>query len=447
MKTVVKFWSVAILINVSLVISTFAQKGVEDGSRFGHGEDSINCLRNYSIYKEYFKQNNYADAIGPWRQMYRECPASYENMYIDGIKMYKTFIDKEKDAAKQAALLDTLEMVYNQRVKYFKKEGEMVGRFAYDFLMVRRSDINDVAKGYGLLEKSIDLEKNKSLSFVVSMFFTSTALLYSNQKLTADQVIQNYTKASDIIDARLKAKPDDAEWTKVKEAVDQNFAASKVASCETLVGIFEPKFKQNPDDIDLVKKIIKMLSDNNCNKTNLYEQVVERQYKAEPSAKAAFDIANMFYAKEKYDKAVEYYKQAIEKETEATEKAKYNNILGNIYLSVFKQGETAKRYALEALKLRSAWGEPYLLIGKSYILARESCGSNDFERNAIFWVAVDKFVQAKNVDASVADEANNLISTYSKHFPNNENAFFYGIKPGDTYKVGCWINENTTARF
>ena len=187
--------------------------------------------------------------------------------------------------------------------------------------------------------------------------------------------------------------------------------------------------------------------DYKCNKTDLYEQTVERQIKAEPSAKASFDFANLLYSKEKYDKAVEYYKQAIEKETDASEKAKYCNILGNVYLSVYKQPETAKRYAVDAIKLKEGWGEPYILIGKAYVLARESCGSNDFERNAIFWVAVDKFIQAKNVDSSVTEEANSLISTYSKYFPNNENAFFYGIKPGDTYKVGCWINESTTARF
>lgn len=35
--------------------AVFAQKGVEDGSRFGHGEDSLRCLQNISIYSEYVK--------------------------------------------------------------------------------------------------------------------------------------------------------------------------------------------------------------------------------------------------------------------------------------------------------------------------------------------------------------------------------------------------------
>ena len=39
--------------------AVFAQKGVEDGSQFGHGQDSINCLQNISIYSEYVKTNNF----------------------------------------------------------------------------------------------------------------------------------------------------------------------------------------------------------------------------------------------------------------------------------------------------------------------------------------------------------------------------------------------------
>ena len=41
--------------------AVFAQKGVEDGSRFGHGQDSLNCLKNISVYTEYVKTNNFKE--------------------------------------------------------------------------------------------------------------------------------------------------------------------------------------------------------------------------------------------------------------------------------------------------------------------------------------------------------------------------------------------------
>jgi tetratricopeptide (TPR) repeat protein len=448
MKTEMRILIFTAITFLSVALSVQAQKGIQDGSKYGHGQDSIDCIRNFSIYKEYYKQGNYKDAMQPWRALYRDCPKSYESMYVDGIKMYNSFIQKETNPANQALLLDTLEMIYMQRIKYFNKRGEMLGRFAGDFLQVRRTEVADAEKAYKLLEESISLEKNKSMPFVISSYFTSSIVLFNNQKLTADKVIENYNNVSDIIEARLTAKPGDPDWLKVKESVDQNFAAFPGATCENLIAIFGPKFEKEPENLEVIKKISKMLDDRKCTDAPLYEKVVEKQYQLEPSAKSAYYIANLFLKKEKYDKSVEYFKQAIEKETDPKDKANYYYLLGSIVLSQYDQPEQARRYALEAIKLRGDWGAPYILIGKCYISSRNTCTTEEFKRNAIFWVAVDKFVQAKSADPSSTDEANGLIREYSKYFPNKENAFFYGIKPGDPYKIDyCWIGETTTARF
>ena len=75
------------------VLPAISQKGIEDGSKYGKGQDSINCIKNLSLYKEFFKHNNYKDAIGPWRKVFSECPASSERMYVEGITMYRKFIE------------------------------------------------------------------------------------------------------------------------------------------------------------------------------------------------------------------------------------------------------------------------------------------------------------------------------------------------------------------
>ena len=54
---------------------------------------------------------------------------------------------------------------------------------------------------------------------------------------------------------------------------------------------------------------------------------------------------------------------------------------------------------------------------------------------------------SKNMDSSVAELANKKIASYSKYLPTNEDAFFNGYKEGDTYTVGCWINESTKVRI
>lgn len=51
-----------------------AQKGVEDGSRFGHGKDSVDCLNNISLYQEYLKTKNYTDAYTYWQKVFTDAP-------------------------------------------------------------------------------------------------------------------------------------------------------------------------------------------------------------------------------------------------------------------------------------------------------------------------------------------------------------------------------------
>ena len=53
---------------------------------------------------------------------------------------------------------------------------------------------------------------------------------------------------------------------------------------------------------------------------------------------------------------------------------------------------------------------------------------------------------AKKVDPEQAGKANELIKHYSQLFPINEDVFMWTLKDGNTYKVGGWINENTTVR-
>ncbi len=80
-------------LSLLFVLPAISQKGIADGSKYGKGQDSINCIKNLSLYREFFKHNNYKDAISPWRGVFSECPASSEKMYVEGITMYRSFIE------------------------------------------------------------------------------------------------------------------------------------------------------------------------------------------------------------------------------------------------------------------------------------------------------------------------------------------------------------------
>ena len=66
------FLSVALFL--ATVMSANAQKGVDNGTQFGSGEDSIRCLTNISLFIPYAKVNNFQDAYPYWKIAYDECP-------------------------------------------------------------------------------------------------------------------------------------------------------------------------------------------------------------------------------------------------------------------------------------------------------------------------------------------------------------------------------------
>lgn len=128
------------------------------------------------------------------------------------------------------------------------------------------------------------------------------------------------------------------------------------------------------------------------------------------------------------------------------EKATYLYQLARLESTKSDQFASSRTHALEAARLKTGWGDPYILIGNLYASSSAICNENEFQQRSVFWVAIDQFVKAKSIDTSKTAEANELINRYSQYFPNVEDAFFYGYQEGQEYTVGCWINEKTKVR-
>ena len=57
MKT--KFFTLVFFCLMMALPDMQAQKGVDDGSKYGHGDDSVRCVTNLSLYREYARQKDY----------------------------------------------------------------------------------------------------------------------------------------------------------------------------------------------------------------------------------------------------------------------------------------------------------------------------------------------------------------------------------------------------
>jgi tetratricopeptide (TPR) repeat protein len=430
---------------ITLFQGVNAQKGIETGTMYGKGEDSIRCIMNLSLYIEFYRHKNYSDAIGPWRIVFNECPASRESLHAYGIEMYREFLEKEKDPVKAGAYCDTIMMIHDQRIKYFGGEGSVLGRKGVDLLRYRRQDGAEYVKeGYEYLKRSIELEGDKSSPVVITTFMSASISLLMNSLLSNEQVINDYVMASNILDGQL-SKRADSRTKMAKEAVDSNIKESGAMTCENIILVFGPKFPQESTNKEFLLKLTEFLTIAQCENEELYANASVKLYEIEPSAEAAYNLARLFLRKEDYKSASEFYQEAIENSVNPDDKANYYYELALLNFQYLKSYPLAVQYATEATKLRPEWGDPYILIGTSYLSGRSDYSDN-FEQQAVFWIAVDMFQRALSVDSSAADRALSLIRDYSSYFPTLEDLFFRSIKEGDPYLVKGWINRTTTAR-
>lgn len=426
-----------------------------------YGEDSVTCVINISLYREFYKQWKASDYTSqsinevhkPWRWVFNNCPMGSENIYVDGVNVMQYRIEKEKDASKKEKLIDTLMMIYDQRIEYFpdhyrtgqSQVGTILGRKGIDLYTYAP---NRYEETYNTLKKSLELDGNSTDGSVLIYYFRSVIKMAKKAKIDSTEIVDAYDRVIDILDFNIKgleASGDD-RWAEIYKNFKGNIDATfePFATCEDLVKLFSKKYKANPNDINLLSKITSNLDKRNCTDDPLYLNASEKLHKLQPSPESAYLIGRLLLKEEEYNKAIPYLEESTKSEDLERAHSAYK-LLAEV-LRATKNYPRSRQMALKAIELNPNDGTPYITIGDLYASSAKQCGDNEFTSRVAYWAAIDKYEQAKRVDPSVAETANKRIADYRVYFPSLETIFFYDYKEGDTYTVECWFTERTTIR-
>lgn len=435
-----------LLIAAISTLQSFGQTGAEEDSRFGSGKDSIRCLKNLSLYVEFYKQNNYEDAVNPWTIVYNECPRATKNIYLHGENMLTDAIENTDDQAKKEKLVDSLMQLYDKRIEYFDQRGFVLSKKGLDFIKYSENTIDNFKKGYDFLEESIKLRGNESSLSVLVVFLNTTSTLFKNDEVSTETILENYSETHGIAENQLENHSGSSRYQKAMETLDKIFEGSGAATCDNLITLYKPKFEKNNDDQDFMVKLIDILEDSKCTDRDFYMDVKIRLNEVEPKPERAHELAQLYYENDNIEKAIQYFKQAIDLQDDNEKKAEYYMQLASLTFEDMDDMPNAREYALKAAEADPNNGKPYIFIGRMYTKSVDQCGEDDFEKKAVLWAAVDKFQKAKKVDPDLEEEANDYIKSYKPRFPDKKTIFFENYQIGDSYEVGCWINETTTVR-
>jgi tetratricopeptide (TPR) repeat protein len=422
--------------------------------------DDNDFKTEFSLYTEFYKQKNYTAAKPHWENLYNGYPKSTTNLYIQGAKMFESFIINSKTDADRDKNIDRLMKIYDQRIKYFGQEGYLLGRKGTSFLKYKLDPARKAALegeelkeaykiGYEYLNKSAAAQGDKTEIPVLVVLMQTTRALFKLGELPKETVVSNYDKCNKLIN-NAKAANTDASFVEKAEVaqayIEEIFGKSGAADCEALLSIFTPQFEENNDDAEFIKNILRRLRRAKCDDSELYEKGTERLYELDPSAEAAFNMARRYLKLDDMEKAKGYYKQAMEQETDQDLLATYYYEYGVFVYAKERAYSEARTYARKAISIKPDYCEANMLIGDIYVAASNKYSGDAFEKAAIFWLASDYYSKARRGEDCSLDAAGK-IANYKKYFPKKEEGFMRDVKDGAPFKIEGWINETTKARL
>jgi tetratricopeptide (TPR) repeat protein len=439
-------------------INDLALTEVKDGK---YGKDSANCVKNLSLYREFYKQwsaSKYKDAnlvqqtLNSWRYCFLNCPSVSKNIYIHGDKLINYYINSNKtDSIKRFAYVDTLMMIYDQRIQYFGDDKSvnkemLIGRKAADLMKYRP---NEAKTYYPWFVESFNVLKAESEPTTLFYFYVATIRYVQQGFADKDLILENYVNIEDALEYNLQKYAEDSvnlnKYSSVDNNIEQNI--SKFATCEKLIELYGPKLDADPDNLALAKNIVKFFEKRRCTKSDVYFKALEKVHAKEPNAESAFSMGKLAFEREQYSKAKPYLEEACNTlpDSLVSKKSSAYLLLAEVYRSL-NQYSAARNAALKVLDYNPKEGMVYIIIGDLYVNSAGDCTVQGLR--VAYWAAADKYSRAITIsdDEKVKDLAQKKLAAIRGNFPEKQDVFMRNLSDGQTITIECWINEQTTVR-
>ncbi len=408
------------------------------------------CLKALSLYREFRDQKNIDDAFDPWRTAYDICPKAAKTLYTDGVDFYAYKIKNSDDGAEQNAFLDSLLAVYDKRIVHFGEKGKVLG---YKGTQMFKYRSNQPLKAYKVLKEAVEISKERTQPGVLDIYYRTMFEAFKNGEIEREDLLTEYLVISEYIDqGRSKTKEAYYKYyDKAKDNINEYFVL--IAQCEDINPLAKKKFEEAPNDPENIKKLAKIMTKRECTESETFIKIAKKLNEIEPSHESSYTLGVALLKQAKYGESLTYFKKAIELSPEDnTELESYYLAAGGAAAAI-GQNATANTYARKALEINGNSGKAYMLIGDAIAGSASSCGGNEFETKAVYWLAVDYYQKAKSVDPDVASSANSKIGSYSARFPDKKLMFQYSMVDGsgnakkEPVKIGCWINQEVMPRL
>jgi hypothetical protein len=395
-----------------------------------------------SVYRELYKQKRYYMAMDSWRVLFDKYPDASEKQYVDGVTMYRQFIEDAAEGQPRENKIDTLMLLYDRRMEHFGGKGNILGRKGNDLLRYRGSDLDQVALAYGMLKESLEVQGTKSRDVVMQNYISAGLILQKADRIDKIQILEDYFKIIGLLD---QLEGTSSRWDRTRVSIDDMILNEDILSCAGLDLYFGTQFDRHREDPDLLHKMINYYERSGCRQSDLYLLASANLYRLDPDPEQAHELALLYIEREDLENASFYLQMALTDDKLSGEtRADWFYKLSIISLAKEEPCE-AIQYAREAIANRNDYAKAYIALGDAFIASLKQL-DDEFQQQSAFWAAADKYRAAARMDPSLTEESNEKLILCTGHFPNKEDIFFQDLKVGSSYRVGGCIQESTTIR-
>lgn len=437
----------SILSGALLVIALFASNSLnaqcKDWTWPTDPEKKAKAEEKITLYDDFRKNEDFAKAKIHLQWLLVNTPDLNTSIYINGADIYDNLASAEKNPARKFELIDSVLLLYDLRVKFCNEEANVVNRKALVALKYYANENGKEAYTLGLLDQAFKLNGNNILDGTIIPYMQVVKINKLKLKnLSDEQVLERYDLVMGILDSKIKkvlseGKPTD-RYTGMKEDVDKILITMVKVDCDFVRTNLGPKFKKNPKDISLAKKIFAFMLQDKCTDDPLWLQAAEEISLVEKDYGLLKNLAIRYLSMENYTRANQYFNQASELAPNNSDKADICIYQGSIEAKKgSKQG--ARDLYRQAIATDGNKKEAYEKIGDLYYGSFPECAKKESmaEDRAVYLAAYDMYQRAGDAKK---------MAMAKDQFPSKEDIFLVNLSAGDSQRVGCWIQETTTVR-
>lgn len=431
-------------------------------------EEDMNTL---SIFSEYAKAKNYDAAFEPWMELRKRNPKFNRAIYTYGERILKDKI-KKTSGGEKVNFINDLVKLYVERGMYFENKtpkGEFMAKscqLKYDNRKILNIGTQELYDCFDAAYKTDQKTFTNPKSLYT--YFSLMVDLYDAGKKPAQALFNKYDDVSEKIEFEIKnytqklnkfvSQDEEVQLSskdarKVKSYNSYLNAYSKIvgsvdsklgerANCENLIPLYNRDFEEFKNDGVWLQRAMNRMFTKECTDDPLFVKIVQQKNTLEPNASTAYYLGILKEKGGNWKEALGYYNQAVDLETDSFDKAKRLSSLASKFRKKGSYGQ-ARSYYRKALAQNPSLGSAHIAIAQMYAKSAKNCGTDNFSKRAVYWLAAQEARKAGRVDASLKKAAASTVANYMAKVPTKSEIFSAG-RSGEVIKIKCWINRSVT---